>query len=137
MFKSVARKSVAGLAALAFLAVPVAAQTAEERSEAKFAELTEGRVAGEPESCVPAMRARDLEVVEYLGFTYEQGDTLWISRVRDPRSLGWNDVPIIERFGSQLCKFDVIRTVDRGSNFFSGVVFLEDFVPYTKVADEG
>lgn len=132
------RLIMAGLAAAAaMLTAPAAAQSAQERSDEKFAELTEGRVAGEPKSCIPALRTNDIEVVEYLGFTYEAGDTLWIARAKDPRSLSWYDVPIIERFGSQLCKHDVIRTVDRGSQFISGVVFLEDFVPYTKVDAEG
>ncbi len=132
------RTFVSGCAfALALIAAPAAAQSPQERSDEKFAELTEGRVAGEPQSCVPALRGNRLQVVDYLGFIYEQGDTLWISRVKNPRSLGWDDIPIIERFGSQLCKQDVIRTVDRGSNFFTGVVFLEDFVPYTKVDAEG
>ena len=121
-----------GVAALAIVSTPAGAQTAAEKAEAKFAELTEGRVAGEPQSCISAMRSNDVEVVENLGITYDDGDTLWIARARDPRSLSWNDVPIIDRFGSQLCKFDVIRTVDRSTQFTTGAVFLEDFVPYTK-----
>jgi len=39
---------------------------------------------------------------------------------------------VIERFGSQLCKTDLTRTVDRHTGHVSGVVFLSDFVPYTK-----
>ncbi len=124
--------SALGAAALALSSTMALAQTAEERGAAKFAELTEGRVAGEPKSCVSAMRSNDIEVIEHVGIAYEQGDTLWIARATDPRSLGRHDVPIIDRFGSQLCRQDVIRTVDRYSQFVSGVVFLEDFVPYTK-----
>jgi hypothetical protein len=123
---------VLGAAALALTATTASAETAEERGAAKFAELTEGRVAGEPKSCVTAMRPNDIEVIENVGLAYEQGDTLWIARATDPRSLGRNDVPIIDRFGSQLCRQDMIRTIDRSTQFVSGVVFLEDFVPYTK-----
>jgi hypothetical protein len=124
--------SALGAAALALSSTTALAETAEERGAAKFAELTEGRVAGEPKSCVSALRSNDIEVIENVGIAYEQGDTLWIARATDPRSLGRHDVPIIDRFGSQLCRQDVIRTVDRYSQFVSGVVFLEDFVPYTK-----
>jgi len=119
-------------ATLALAGTSASAETAEEKGAAKFAELTEGRTAGDPQSCVTAMRSNSIEVIENVGIAYEDGDTLWIARATDPRSLGRSDVPIIDRFGSQLCRHDVIRTVDRSSQFFTGVVFLEDFVPYTK-----
>jgi hypothetical protein len=41
-------------------------------------------------------------------------------------------VLVIERFGGQLCHNDVMRTVDRHVGHFTGVVFLDKFVPYTK-----
>lgn len=119
-------------AALVLAATPASAQSAAERSDAKFAELTEGRTAGEPQNCISAMRSNDIRVVENVGISYEDGDTLWIARAKSPHSLGANDVPIIDRFGSQLCKQDVVRTVDRYSHFITGSVFLGDFVPYTK-----
>ena len=39
---------------------------------------------------------------------------------------------MIERFGSQLCSNDVMRTVDRTGGYVTGPLFLDDFVPYTK-----
>ena len=123
-----------GVVALALSSTQVSAATAAERGEAKFAELTEGRIAGEPKSCISAMRPNDIQVVENVGISYEQGDTLWIARATDPRSLGGNDIPIIDRHGSQFCRSDIIHTVDRSSQAFTGVVFLQHFVPYTKVA---
>ncbi len=39
---------------------------------------------------------------------------------------------MINRFGSQLCTQDVIRTVDRYSGFTTGAVFLREFTPYKK-----
>lgn len=129
---------VIGATALAMLAGQANAKTAAEKGDAKFAELTQGRIAGEPRSCVSAMRSRDIEVIDHVGLSFKDGDTLWIARASDPRSLSSFDVPIIERYGSQLCKQDLIRTVDRSSQFPTGVVFLGDFVPYTKIAtDEG
>lgn len=121
-----------GAATLALAATPALAETVVEKGEAKFAELTEGRTAGEGRSCISAMRSNDIQVVEHLGITYEDGDTLWIARASNPRSLGYSDVPIFERYGSQLCRQDIIRTVDRYSQFATGVVFLDEFIPYTK-----
>lgn len=106
--------------------------TATERSEARLAEMLEGRVAGEPQSCITAFRTNRLEVIENVGLVYKAGDTIWVARASNPRSLSRHDVPVIQRSSSQLCKQDVIRTVDRHSHFISGAVFLENFVPYTK-----
>ena len=115
------------------LAAPATAQDREERSERAFAELVEGRVAGEARSCISTFRTNRLRVEEHVGLVYEQGDTLWVARARNPHTLDTWDVPIIERFGTRLCNTDVNRTIDRSSGIFSGVLFLDDFVPYTKV----
>ena len=125
---------VASLAAagIALSGVSAHAETAQERAEARFAELTEGREAGEPQACVPAFRTNDIEVIDNLGIVYERGDTIWIARAVNPRSLGRSDIPVIDRFGGSLCSFDVIRTIDRSTRFATGAVLLEDFVPYVK-----
>ncbi|GGD60005.1 hypothetical protein GRI62_00425 [Erythrobacter arachoides] len=118
------------------LAVPAAAQSDREieRSERAFSDLVEGwEVAGEPESCITTFNSNRLRVVEHVGFAYRQGDTMWVARARNPQNLGAWDVPIIDRFGSQLCRHDSMRTVDRSSGMFSGNLFLDDFVPYRRV----
>ena len=133
---------------LALGASPALADEQEQTSEEKrashfdaeaFAELTEGRVAGEPQSCITTFASNRLRVVEHVGLAYERGDTVWIALANNPRSLDSFDIPVIRRTGSQLCKFDQITLVDRSSQMFSGVLFLDDFVPYTKVetADAG
>lgn len=121
------------------IAVPAAAQDREAEREAQyevaFEELIEGRVAGEPTSCINTFRSNRLRVVENVGLAYERGDTLWVARASNPRNLGPWDVPIIERTGSQLCRHDVNRTIDRSSGMFSGILFLSDWVPYTEAAE--
>ncbi|QZH75945.1 MAG: hypothetical protein JY451_05035 [Erythrobacter sp.] len=126
--------AAAATAALA-LAVPASAQDRAERAEAAFAELVDGRVAGEPQSCINTFNSNRLRVVERVGLAYRDGDTLWVARASNPEDLGAWDVPIIERHGSRLCRHDVMRTIDRGSGFFTGNLFLGDFVPYTEVAE--
>ncbi len=129
----------AAAAAISFgalaLAAPATAQDREERAEAAFAELVEGRVAGEPQACINTFNSSRLRVVEHVGLAYREGDTLWVARASNPQDLGSWDVPIIERHGSRLCRHDVMRTIDRGSGFFTGNLFLGDFVPYTEVAE--
>jgi hypothetical protein len=133
MIKSIAF-TAAGVAMLA--TAPLAAQdgpTREERADAAFAELVEGRTAGEPQNCITTMDTNRLRVEENVGLVYERGDTMWVARARNPNTLGAWDVPIIERHSSsRLCTTDVTRTIDRSSGHFTGVVFLDDFVPYTR-----
>ena len=119
-------------AALALTGAAASAETLAERGEAKLARMLEGRVAGEPRNCITTFDSSRLQVIEHVGFVYDSGDTIWVARATDPDMLGRWDVPIVDRFGSQLCTTDMIRTVDRGGGHFTGVVFLEDFVPYRR-----
>lgn len=136
MIKSLAY-TAAGLALLA--TAPLAAQdrpTRAERAEAAFAELVEGRVAGEAQNCINTLDSHRLRVEENVGLVYERGGTLWVARARNPEHLGAWDVPVIERFNSsRLCTTDVVRTVDRSSGHLTGALFLDDFVPYTEVEE--
>lgn len=124
--------ATAALLTAAPLAAHDEAQKAGAASE-EFLELVEGRVAGEAKSCISTFNNNDLRMVENVGLVYDRGDTIWIALARHPERLDYWDVPIIERRGSHLCKTDVMRTIDRHTGMFSGAVFLEDFVPYTKV----
>jgi len=123
-------------AVLAVGSIPAAAETRAERGEARLADMIEGRVAGEPRSCITAFDSNRLQVIEHVGVVYEGGATVWVARASDPRDLGSFDVPIFERQGSQLCRSDIIRTVDRSTGMYTGSVFLDNFVPYTR-ADNG
>jgi hypothetical protein len=132
MMMKVLASILAGAAVLAMGASAASAETLAEKGEARLAKMLEGRTAGEPVSCITAIRSNGLRVIEHVGVVYDAGKTIYVSRPSDPKSLGPWDVPIFERLGSQLCKTDLVRTVDRTNGFTTGVVFLGDFVPYTK-----
>lgn len=107
--------------------------TRAERNEARLAERLEGRTAGEMVSCVYAPNSNRLETIEGVGFVYDGGNTLYVARPRDPSVLGPNDIVLVRRFtGSQLCRQDLMQTVDRLSGMLSGIVAIDGFVPYTK-----
>ncbi|MEO5707644.1 MAG: hypothetical protein ABIT10_01220 [Alteraurantiacibacter sp.] len=130
------RKILATLAAATMLAggaVSVQAETRQERSEARLAEMLEGYTAGEPVSCIYTTRSNRLTVMERIGLVYDAGEVIYVARAVHPNMLDSEDVPVIERFSSQLCVHDVMRTIDRNSPSFQGALFLEDFVPYTRV----
>ena len=127
--------TLAAISVLVLGVAPASADTPAERAEARLTERLEGRTAGEPRNCITVMNNNKLEVVERVGLVYEQGDTLWLARTTSPNQLRYDDIPIIERMGSQLCRQDVMRTVDRSTGSFTGALFLDQFVPYTRAAD--
>jgi hypothetical protein len=102
------------------------------KNEATLAKMLEGRTAGEPVSCIPLYQTNRLEVLDGVALVYNFGDIIYVGRPTDPETLRRDDILVIERFGSQLCDTDVVRTVDRDGGFMTGVVFLKKFVPYKK-----
>ena len=118
--------------ALAGATAAPAKQTLAEKGEARLARMLEGRTPGEPVTCISAFRSNDIRIIEHVGIVYDAGRTIYVARVADPKQLDRWDVPVFERFGSQLCATDIIRTVDRTSGHFTGAVFLSDFVPYRR-----
>lgn len=108
------------------------AETRAEKGEAKLARMIEGRTAGEPVQCISALRNNRIQVIENVGIVYDAGDTIYVARAVNPDTLDYWDVPVIERFGSQLCTNDIMRTIDRSGGYISGPLFLDKFVPYTR-----
>ena len=123
-------------AACALVAVPAAAE--RKSGEEKLAELIDGRVAGEPQGCINTFNSRPLTVIDDTAIVYRSGDTVYVNRTRAPETLDDDDVLVIRKFGSgsRLCRLDQITTRDRLSGFYSGNVFLTDFVPYRRVGTD-
>jgi hypothetical protein len=133
MFKPV----IAAVAALTMLAAPAfadePAQPAMTKGEAKLAKLLDGRVAGEPERCIRTIGSRNLQQIDGTALVYKDGKTIWVNRTRTPDAIDDGEIMVIKRFdGTSLCRTDHITLVDRLSGMFSGVIFLDDFVPYRK-----
>ena len=133
------------IAATALLGLAIAPASANDdkpdpsKGETELAKLLEGRVAGEPSDCITTYGSGNLHVIDKTALVYERGKTVWVNRTRHPESLDEDDYLVIVKYGntSQLCRLDHVTTRDRTSNFFSGVIFLEDFVPYRKADEKG
>lgn len=131
-------------AAVALAAMPASAEDKAEdapemtKGEKKLAKMLEGREAGEGQRCIRTSPSRGLTIIDGTAIVYRQGKTLWVNRTRHPDSLDDDDFLVIRKFGSagQLCRLDSVTTRDRFSRFFTGVVMLEDFVPYRMVDEE-
>jgi hypothetical protein len=138
MIKSV----IAATAALTLLAAPAYADEASQpemtKGEAKLAKMLDGRVAGEPKSCIRTIGSRNIQQIDGTALVYRDGRTIWVNRTRHPDSIDDNDIMVIKRFdGTSLCRTDNITLVDRFSGMLTGVIFLDDFVPYRLPENEG
>ena len=121
----------AALAAVVLLSGP---SIAGERltGEAKLAKMLEGRQAGQPQSCINTFVNREAVVIDGTAVVYGRGRTIWVNRTAHPSDLDNNDAMVMRLHGSQLCRQDIVTTIDTSSGIYTGNVFLTEFVPYTR-----
>ena len=131
------RKTLTALACAAAgamaLSGPAAVAKPKLSGEEQLAKLLEGREAGEPKSCINLFDSHNLKVIHRTALVYQRGDTVWVNRPANPQSLDYYDVLVMKRTSSELCKQDIVTTMDQSTHMFTGSVFLGDFVPHKKV----
>ena len=111
-----------------------AAQAAPADREAELARALEGRVAGEPVSCIDLYRVRSSRVIPNTAIIYNAGGTLYVNRPRaGARSLNKWDALVTRTPSTRLCSVDAVRLVEPNSGMMTGVVMLDEFVPYRRV----
>jgi hypothetical protein len=94
-----------------------------------------GKIAGEPVSCISDMAGDNIIRVSDDMLLYRvSGRLVYQNRLRSscPGLARDHDVLITERFGSQQCRGDIIRLVDRVGGIPGPACVLGDFVPYRK-----
>lgn len=122
------------LAATALVAGGAAVQAKPRLTpEQRLEKLLEGRVAGKPTSCISSFDTRDMEIIDGVALVYKSGTTLYVNKPRNPEDLDSDDILVIRPTGSQLCRLDMVNTVDRMGHFTTGFINLGDFVPYRRV----
>jgi hypothetical protein len=119
--------------AVAIAAVPAEAgprRTGEEQLQHEL----RGRVAGEPVSCVNLRSIRNSRVIDRTAIVFDAGGTIYVNRPRSgAETLRRWDTQVVRPFGIAALLGRHIKMVDAQSGFFSGNVFLGEFVPYRRV----
>ena len=107
------------------------------KGEKELAELLEGRVAGEPQTCIRQLPSDHVKAIDKTAYVYGRGNTIYVQRTSNPERIDDRDVLVSRRFSStQLCRTDVTNTVDPLNGMFTGTIFFEDFIPYTRVDED-
>jgi hypothetical protein len=124
--------------AAALAAVPAATSAREKLApEDQLAKLLDGRVAGEPQDCLPLTSLGSSRIIDKTAIVYGNGGTLWVNRPKGgAESLDDDDILVLKTTGSQLCSIDTIELHDRTSHMYSGFVSLGKFVPYRRAKAE-
>lgn len=135
----------AGLATLALVVTgPALADDHGDETETELSEgeqrlqrMLEGRQAGEPQNCIRTMLNDQLTVIDETAYVYGRGRTIYVQRTQNPEDIDRNETLVLRRFnGTQLCRQDVVNTIDPVLGFFTGAVFFDEFIPYTRVDTE-
>jgi hypothetical protein len=100
---------------------------AAERLERRLA----GYVAGTPQACIQPFRANSSVYDNTI--VYDAGGRLYRTDTGGGCfGLRRDDIIVTRTIGTQLCRGDLVRTVDRTSGFQSGACSFGDFIPYTR-----
>jgi hypothetical protein len=111
------------------------AQARPQDPEAELARALQGRVAGEPVSCIDLHRVHSSRIINNTAILYDTGSVIYVNRpANGADSLTQWDTMVTRTPSTQLCNVDTVTMVDRTSQSFQGVVFLGDFVPYRRVS---
>jgi hypothetical protein len=112
---------------------PTAMRTVEGQQQ--FERLLAGKVAGPPVSCLPAMRASDMRVIDEDTVIFRQSaNHLYLGHMAGGcNMLGKGGYALVTRqFGtSGLCHGDIATVVDTHTGFTVGSCVVGDFVPYS------
>lgn len=109
----------------------------ETKGERRLSKLLQGRVAGEPLRCIRSDPRQRMQTIDKTAYVYGSGNTIYVQRTRSPDQIDDNDALVINRFNaSTLCRVDLATTIDPVTGIFTGAVFFDDFVPYTRVKDD-
>ena len=115
-------------------------QPLTDKQSALLAKALNGKVAGEPVNCISDFNATNLIRVSDDILLYRvSGRLVYQNRLRSscPGLARDSDIIVSEQFGSQKCRGDLLKLVDRTSGIQGPVCSLGEFVPYRKEKNAG
>ena len=104
-------------------------------AQATLAELTAGKVAGAPITCLPpTVRSRNMVVIDRSTIAFEDGrNRTYINHLRGACDIqpGFNSL-VVRSGGSGTCSGDIADVADLRTGMTYGSCALGEFVPYTR-----
>ena len=98
-----------------------------------LAQVTAGRVAGEPRTCISTDQSSGLRAIDEQTLAYGSGRTVYINRLAGPcPGIQPLSTLIIEAQGTQYCRGDRVRGREMGSIISGPICILGNWVPYKR-----
>jgi hypothetical protein len=98
-----------------------------------LAEALKGRVAGTPQNCISQAGTNGPQIIDARTVLYRDGKRIWRNELAsDCPSLDQDSILVVELHGSQICKNDLFRPIDRGSRIPGPYCRFGQFTPYVK-----
>lgn len=92
-----------------------------------------GRVAGAPTDCIDQAFAEGPQIIDERTILYRSGRHVYVNRLEAAcPSLDWDKLLIVELHGSQICRNDHFRVLERGTTIPGPICLFSKFVPYDK-----
>ena len=116
-------------------APPSESPMVQAKAQAKLNQLLAGKVAGEPQSCLPSYRANDMTVIDDYTILFKEGGTVYVQKPRGGcYGIGNGNYTLVTRIAgsNRLCSGQIGEIVDRVSGYGFGSCVFGDFVPYRK-----
>ena len=110
---------------------PAPTQTAE--AQAKLAQLTAGKVAGQPITCLPSYSTNDMVTIDDATVAFKQGNRVYVNHLLgECDGLKGGFYTLVTRSGgSGMCRGDISRVTDVRTGMTVGSCAIGEFVPYT------
>ncbi len=123
-------------AALAGCTTEPPTATRSPEAQAKFAQLTAGRVPGKPITCLPPYLTNDMVTIDESTVVFKQGGTVYVNHLLGPCSgLDSGFYTLVTRsHGSGMCRGDISHVSDIRTGTIVGSCAIGDFVPYKTAA---
>lgn len=110
-----------------------------ERAQTRLTRALDGLVAGPPQRCIPSFRGVDQEIVDRGTILFKNGRDLVFRN--DPeggcQGLDSSRTLLVSSFGSDYCRGDLVRVLDRTTGAAVGSCSFSDFIPYTRAPGLG
>jgi hypothetical protein len=102
--------------------------------EAELAKAIDGRVAGEPVSCINLREIGSTRIIEGTAILYTmRNGTVYVNRPTSGASaLRRTDILVSDTHSGQLCSIDIVRLQDSTMQTLTGSVGLAKFIPYPR-----
>ncbi|AQR74233.1 hypothetical protein [Sphingomonas sp. LM7] len=106
----------------------------QAEAAADLAKALDGRVAGKPQNCLSSPNSTNgPQIIDAKTILYRDGKRVWRNELAaECPSLDQDSILVVEMNGSQICKNDLFRPVDRGSRIPGAYCRFGEFTPYVK-----